>query len=327
MMKRVSHEARKQGLVNLIRAELANAGVRPTDILVIAVSGGPDSMVLVDLLRQIGEREQLVVGHINHGLRKEADRGEELVARYCRKYKLNFATRRVDLGGKPTGIEERARELRYAALQDIARENRANWIVTAHTADDQVETVVANWLRGSAVRGLGGMKLRTGGIIRPLLSVWKKQLLAYAKKQALRYVIDESNSDLQFTRNRIRHQLLPELRKFNKQIDEQLWHSSQIWQQVDGALTDLAKQYFRKIGTNTRGKVVLSISKLRELTPLMQIEVVKLALAGDLAGLERSHFAEVLKILASPKPIVAKRRLGGKLFAGKSHDKITISQR
>jgi len=318
----------KQELTKLVRRELGRVGVGLGDVLVVAVSGGPDSMVLLELLRK--EKDQrIVVVHVNHGLRKEADKEEKIVAGYAKKYKLEFVSRKVSLGSRKTGIEERARDLRYAALQDVAREYGARWIVTAHTADDQVETVIANWLRGSAVRGLGGIRMVSGNIVRPLLNVWKKELLEYAKKHKLRYAIDSSNTNLQFTRNRIRRQLLPQLRKFNSHLDMQILHNSRIWQQADNALGQLAEEFLQKVGERTRAGVVLSISKLKELSPLMQVEVIKAAIrmaGGGLVDLEKTHFVEVMKLIASPKEQVAKRRLGGELFASKAYDKITVSQ-
>lgn len=330
-MRAISNGAGKQGLVNLIRGELVRAGVRPADVVVAAVSGGPDSMVLLSLLEQIyfGRERKLVVAHINHGLRKAAEEEERLVADYAKKHKLQFVSRKISLGGELAGIEERARELRYATLQEIACAHKARWVITAHTADDQVETVIANWLRGSGVRGLGGMHLVAGNIIRPMLNIQKQKLLDYAKKHKLQYAIDESNANLQFTRNRIRHQLLPSLRKFNPQIDSQLWSNSQVWRQVDEALTELARIYLRRVGKVTKDRAVISISKLRELTPLMQVEVVKLSIrmvGGSLTDLGQSHFAEVMKLTASLKQQVKKRRLGGELFASKSYDKITIGK-
>lgn len=330
-MRVISNGARKQSLVNLIRGEMTNAGIKPADVLVVAVSGGPDSMVLLGLLEQVyrENKRKLIVAHINHGLRKAAEEEEGLVADYTKKHKLQFVSRKITLSNKSAGVEERARELRYAILQTIAYAHKARWIVTAHTADDQVETVIANWLRGSGARGLGGMRLVAGNIVRPMLSVQKQRLLDYAKKHKLRYTIDESNANLQFTRNRIRHQLLPSLRKFNPQIDSQLWSSSQVWQQVDEALAELARIYLRRVGKVIKNRVVLSISKLRELTPLMQVEVVKLSIrmvGGSLTDLGQSHFAEVMKLTASSKQQVKKRRLGGELFASKAYDKITVGK-
>lgn len=314
---------KKQGLVTTVKGVLARTGVAPRDVLVVAVSGGPDSMVLLDLLRQLGY--QLVVAHVNHGLRAAADKEEKLVHQYCVDHELDFVSQRVDLGKRKTAIEERARELRYAALARVAKQYQAKWIMTAHTANDQVETVAANWLRGSLVRGLGGMRVVSSNIVRPLLGCWKTDLLAYAKQHQLKYAIDKSNTDPKFTRNRIRYQLLPELRKFNSRLDTNMWRNSWLWQQVDEALGDLAQAYLAKISSQTSAGVALSVSRLQELTPLMQVEVIKRALGGKLTGLTGAHFAEVLKILASPAKVVAKRRLGGGLFVEKSRDKITIS--
>lgn len=313
----------KYDLIKLVRGKLAELTVQGP--LVVAVSGGVDSMVLLDILRQLyrGQEDRLTVVHVNHGLRPEAIKDEKLVADYCKKHGLALVVKQVNLADKSTAIEERARIARYEALREVAKKA---WIVTAHTADDQVETVVGNWLRGSAVRGLAGMRFKSDGIVRPLLAVSKKQLLGYAKQYRLKFAVDKSNFDTKFTRNRIRHELLPILRKFNPQINEQLWQNSQIWEQVDLALVSLAKQYFGRIAKVVGRKTELSVSKLKELTPLMQVEVVKLALPDGLTGLTRLHFEELLKIVASPRKVVTKRRLGGKLFLMKGHDKITISQ-
>jgi tRNA(Ile)-lysidine synthetase-like protein len=311
-------------MITKLREGLVTAGVQPADILVAAVSGGPDSMVMLDGLRTL--KRKLVVVHVNHGLRKEANRDELVVRDYCLKHSLELVVCQLGLGKLKSKIEEIAREKRYEALAQVAQSNGCQWVVTAHTADDQVETVVANWLRGSLVKGLGGIKLRTGMVVRPMLSVTKKQVLAYAKLHKIKYAVDQSNADTKFTRNRIRHELLPELRKFNVKIDEQLLKNSQLWQQVDQALVVLAQYYLKQIGTTKKDQLVLSVSKLKELTPLMQVEVLKVVLDRNLTGIERSHFEEVMKMLASPKSRVAKRRLGGKLFASKAYDKITISQ-
>jgi len=316
---------KKQGLISIIRCELVRAGIRPTDKLVAAVSGGSDSMALLDGLRQLDQ--QVVVVHVNHGLRREADIDEQLVSRYCQQHGLELVVKRVVLGGHKSGVEERARAARYQALAEVMQSSGAVGVATAHTADDQVETVVANWLRGSAIKGLGGMRLVSGKIIRPMLGIRKQQVLDYVKTHRIKFATDQSNQDTQFTRNRIRHELLPILRKYNPQFDAQMWHNAQVWQQADQAVAELAGSYLTRVGKKTRDGWVVSVSKMQELTWLMQGEVIKVAMGNEMVNMERTHFEEAMKILTSPRSVVAKRRLGGKLFMGKSHDKITISHR
>lgn len=303
------------------------AGVRPKDKLLVAVSGGVDSMALLEVMRKLNY--PVTVGHVNHGLRKTAGRDERLVEEYCRKWKTDYLVKKVNLGRKQTGIEERAREARYKALRQMLKEANAKWIVTAHTADDQVETIAGNWLRGSLTRGLGGMRLMSGEVIRPLLGVWKKELMVYAKQHRLKYAVDETNADTKFTRNRIRLQLLPVLRKFNPKLDEQLAANAKLWQETEQALRELARQYFKTLAKVDQRKVTLTVSRLNELTAVMRGEIIKLAVQAvgqDWVDLKKAHLDELMKIAASRELRVAKRRLGGKLFCSKAYGKITISQ-
>lgn len=167
LAERVRAYARKEGLW------------RSGDAVLAAVSGGPDSMALLDVLTLIGGEWnlKLVVGHVHHGLRPEADADAEYVKEAAARYRLLYRIRHVDVRGRvaETGesLEEAARELRYAALQEIAREAGAQRIATGHTADDQAETVLMRILRGTGVAGLAGILPQRGPVIRPLLPVWR----------------------------------------------------------------------------------------------------------------------------------------------------------
>lgn len=323
---------RKQDLTNLLKGKLLAAGVRAGETLVLAVSGGPDSMALLDSMAALQQDYNLylVVVHVNHGLRPAASRDEKIVAQYCQKHELLLVVKRVSIRGRLGGsrIEERARELRYKALRQVASKTRSRFILTAHNQDDQVETIVLNFLRGSGLRGLGGMREVSDDILRPLLSVPKAVLLRYVKRYKIPFAVDVTNRNLQFMRNRVRHRLLPVLRQYNPAIDRLLLQNSYIFDQADIVIENLARHYLNLMRDPKTDKVSVSISRLAELSPFMQVEVIKAAIKevlGGLKNLKKVHFDEIFKLMASEKSKSSKR-LPGKLFVAKAYDKITISQ-
>ena len=184
--------------------------------LVVAVSGGPDSMALLHLLA--AAREQLgldlVVVWVDHGLRpRETPREEELVSGAAQRLDLPFIARRIDAAGhaaeKHRSLEHAARDLRYRVLREECRACSGDCIALAHTADDQAEEILLRMLRGSGRKGVAGMRMRSRDLIRPLLTIDKAELLEWLEEQEIPYALDSSNTDLKFLRNRVRHQLLP----------------------------------------------------------------------------------------------------------------------
>jgi len=325
---------KKQDLSYLMRFELVDAGVKSGEAIVLAVSGGPDSMALLDVARRLQPQVgwNLIVVHINHGLRAQSKQEAKLVKKYCERYDLGCVVKVINLPVRvkqqSTRVEETAREFRYRALRQIVKQKKARLIVTAHNADDQVETIVLNFLRGSGIRGLGGMRNVSGDIIRPWLTVPKRELLQYVKQHKVPFAVDATNTSTKFTRNRVRHKLLPVLREYNSQLDELLLHNSQLFQQADIVLRNDARELLGLMGTGKSGKVNLSISRLSELLPLMRVEVIRMAIeqvAGTTYNWKGSHFAEIAKLMTS-RCLKSQKRLPGKLLVRRAYDKITISQ-
>lgn len=191
--------------------------------VLLGVSGGADSTALVDIMvRFCHTRCPLILGiaTLDHGLRPQAAQETEHVKALAQKHGLELFYDKVFLGEQQTALEERARKVRYQFLQYAAQKFRAYKIVVAHHADDQSETVLMHLLTGSSVQGLSGMRLkrqlhRNSNIylIRPLLQVRKEALLAYLRQQRLKWCEDTSNTDLAFTRNRMRHIIIPFLQR------------------------------------------------------------------------------------------------------------------
>ena len=210
---------------------------------VVAVSGGVDSMVLLDLLSKKSGVE-VVVAHFNHGIRPDSDLDERLVAKTARRYSLLFEVGYGKLGPKTS--EGQARRARYAYLKDLERKHKANGIITAHHQDDLIETALINILRGTGRQGLSAIHSKE--IIRPLLNVPKKEILNYAQSHNIKWREDKTNTDLTYLRNYIRYKIMPGLStkkradiirnldkvaKINEIIDQEIATLSQSSTQLD----------------------------------------------------------------------------------------------
>ncbi|MCO6454509.1 MAG: tRNA lysidine(34) synthetase TilS [Pirellulaceae bacterium] len=221
--------------------------------VLVAVSGGTDSVALLRALhaQRLAGAGRLVVAHYNHRWRDESDAEAQFVDQLCRQ--LGLPCVEGHPRNSPTRRDEAtARRLRYEFLRAEARRLGARYVAMAHTADDQVETILHRILRGTGVAGLSGMPrvrpLSTGcGLIRPLLGVWRNQLRAYLEGLRQPACEDPSNSDLRYRRNRIRHELLPHLAKnYNPRVAEAILRLGQLAADAEGALDAAVEQLHRQ---------------------------------------------------------------------------------
>jgi tRNA(Ile)-lysidine synthase len=177
---------------------------------IVAVSGGVDSVVLLDILSKKDDL-QLVVAHVDHGIRDDSGKDALFVENLAEKYKLPFELVQLKLGKDAS--EDEARQKRYKFLEELAKKYDAQ-IATAHHKDDIIETMIINILRGTGWRGL--CSLRSGNVYRPLLAMEKQQLIDYAKESNLRWQEDSTNIDTTYLRNHIRHKIMAK-------IDKEAW--------------------------------------------------------------------------------------------------------
>lgn len=211
------------------------------DNIAVAFSGGADSVMLLDFISK--EYKNVCAVHINHLIReKEAFRDEAFAREFCRQRNIDFFCERTDVPSKKQkgeSIEEAARRLRYEALERIAKENSITAILTAHHADDNAETVLFNLVRGSG--GIKGIPPSRGIYKRPILCLTKKEILTYCRENNLNYVIDSTNNDTDYTRNFIRHKIMPELNRINPLSSEAILRACEISQKED-AFLDLSAE-------------------------------------------------------------------------------------
>jgi len=210
----------------------------PGERVVVAVSGGPDSLALLSVLREIlpAVPLHLTVAHFDHAWRPDSQDDRDFVASMAAKWGYEFQTARA-AGGTPH-TESAARTARYAFLRRIAGETNSTAIALGHTQDDQVETLLLHLLRGSGSRGLGAMRRRDRDLARPLLDISRHQIETYLARLHLTPRRDPSNEDPRFTRNRLRQQLLPAIDAFDSGARELLARTADILGEEDRYLDD-----------------------------------------------------------------------------------------
>ncbi len=210
--------------------------LEPGDRVFCAVSGGADSVALLFALYLLRESLgiKLEAAHFNHRLRgEESDRDEAFVQALCHRFDIPLSQGGGRVTPGPKGLEAAAREARYAFFDTLPGK-----IATAHTADDNAETVLLHLIRGTSLKGLGGIRPRRGRIIRPLLTVTRQEILDFLKEYHLSFVNDSSNDTDAFLRNRIRHHVMPLLRRENPRIGENLSAMALLLRQDEQALQE-----------------------------------------------------------------------------------------
>jgi len=274
--------------------------------IVLGVSGGPDSVCLLEVLAKIAPKYdlELIVAHVNYGLRgKDSDKDEEFVRELAEKHNLEIAV----LNPKNTkATENNLREIRYNFFEEVRKENAFDFVAVAHNADDQAETFLMRVMRGSGLTGLSAMKYKSGKIIRPMLGISRKEILNYLDRTDKTYRTDRTNKKNLFFRNKVRNQLIPYLEKnFNPQLRKTILGAvSSIAEDAD-LLEKIASEIYRTDRTNkTDSASSLSVKKLMDLHPALQRRIILKAVEKakkDLKDIDAAHVEEILKALKSTK--------------------------
>jgi tRNA(Ile)-lysidine synthase len=292
------------------------------DRILIAVSGGPDSVALLHILCDLRDELglHLEVAHLQHGIRgAEAAADARFVAELAEKLQLPFHLKEVDLpqmksdAGKGN-LEALARAERYHFFGDIAQQRRLDKVATAHTQDDQAETMLMWFLRGAGAKGLGGMaplqKLRVAGgettqelvVVRPLLEISKAELLQYLSDRQFAYRMDKSNQDPAFLRNWIRTELLPMIgRRIDPRVPVRLGQLGELLRDENSYLDDLARERL----TGLLGKDELTRGGLLDVPTALRRRILRLWIKqtrGQLRGLDFVHIEEMLRLIAQGPP-------------------------
>jgi tRNA(Ile)-lysidine synthase len=267
--------------------------------IIIGVSGGPDSVCLLDFLAKMKAKYELelIVAHVNYELRgKDSDKDEKFVRELAKKNGLRAEVLKPQAKAKVS--ENTLRNLRYSFFEKLREENNFDLIAVAHNQDDQAETVLMRLIRGASLKGLSGMKAKNDFVIRPLLQTTRSEILEYLRANKLKFRIDKTNNANVFLRNKIRNQLIPYIeQRFNHAFKKTLAESAAAFGDDEYFLNSLAKKYYQK-------GLASSAKKLLSLADSLQKRVLLLAIQekrGDLENIESAHIQEIIKALQSTK--------------------------
>lgn len=235
--------------------------------MLVAVSGGPDSVVLLDALHREGFF--VVIAHCNFHLRGEASNEDaEFVKSLSNKYQVpycqvDFDTER-EAEERGVSIEMAARDLRYGWFEQVAEEWQCERIAVAHNADDVVETFFLNLTRGTGLQGLSGMAELRGRIVRPLLKVSRRQIMEYIAENQLEYRIDATNLETIYTRNKIRHKIVPQFEEINPSFLDTMGNNMRFIASAQNIVEVYASEAYKRVVSNEGGRVIFDLNVLKE---------------------------------------------------------------
>jgi len=277
--------------------------LKANEHILVAVSGGPDSVALLHILYKLRNKYNLRLGvvHYEHGIRgesslKDAIFVESLAQKLNLPFYIEHGNTKVYAKEKKLSLEAAARYLRYDFFERVLKDTKADKLALGHTADDQVEEILRRLLRGTAWAELAGMEIKRDKYIRPLLEIYKKDILAALEVEKIPYMIDVTNLDLRFLRNRIRHQLIPLLLKFNPRFKQNLLEMASIWREenawMEMAVKNALKECMEKIGK----KYCINLTLFDNYHPALQRRLLSKILQELSLPYTRRHLENLMQL-------------------------------
>lgn len=308
--KRSKTCVKTDGLINKVKGTIDRYNMlKKGDIVLVAVSGGPDSVCLLEVLNYLKDeyRLSLHVAHLNHKFRKDAEKEAEFVRKLAEEKGIASTIEAIDVKSycikKGLSKQEGAREVRYDFLKKTADKIGATRIATGHTADDQAETFLMRLIRGSGSSGLSAIPPVRGRIIRPLIEIKKSEALGFLKENNIRYVKDPTNIRPVYLRNKIRLELLPLLvKRFNPNIASTLCREADILREDEAFLNGIADAVFKEmVMVQEKGSITLNYLRFNRLHPAIKKRVVRRAVAELTGGLKRISYLHITSAIDAIK--------------------------
>lgn len=272
------------------------------DRILVGFSGGADSMTLLCVLLEITDKKNVRAFHVNHMLRgKEADADEDFCRCFCNSKDIPFSSVRVDVASASngSGTEEKARDMRYSALISEARRTGCSKIALAHTASDNLETVIFNLSRGAGLSGMRGIRPKRAAeefeIIRPLILCTRDETEGYANENSLPFCTDKTNSDTHYTRNFIRHKIVPLIKEINPAVEERISVSSGLFSADEEYLSLLSEDFIDRHGIKSSCDVSLLTSLPPSLFSRVMAKMYETVCKKNLEAKHISDIAELVK--------------------------------
>ena len=297
--------------------------INENDKVLIGVSGGPDSISLLNILHELGYN--ICTAHINHGIRENADNDEKFVKEFCEKRNIPCFIKKVKLKEIESDMttEELGRKIRYDFFDEIVKQENCTKIATAHNANDNAETVLMNMIRGTGLSGLKGIDISRDKIIRPLLEITRSEIEEYCQSENLNPCHDESNDQTIYTRNKIRLELIPYIEKnINSNIVNNINRMAEIISSEEEYIKRQVNiAYEDTLIAEEEGRTVCNLKKFNQYDNVIQkrliIKYITKAL-GNAKDIERVHIEDILKL--------CKNNVGGKYLTPNKYIKVAVNK-
>ena len=333
--------------MNRLLEKVSKANViQKEDRIVVGVSGGADSVCLLRILCEFRKKDgiYLCVVHVNHGIRgEEADRDEKFVQELCGKWKVDFQSVRVNVPelAKQQGLseEEAGRMVRYQEFQKVCMQRQCNKIAVAHNLEDNAETILHHIFRGTGLDGLVGMSFENGRIIRPLLSVSRKEIEQYLDEINQEYQTDSTNLSTKYTRNKLRLELIPYIEKeISPQAVNHIVAMANRVKEVKDFLEEESEQAFLQVVRRENNQLIILEEPIRAYGSAVQKEIIRQAVfqqAGQRKDITAKHIESVLELFEKqvskeimlPYHLTAKREYEGiRIFSDRTDEKSHLAE-
>ena len=302
------------------------------DKIVLGVSGGPDSIAMLDILKDLRNKFEfeIYVCHLNHMIRgQDAINDQKYVEQYCNKNQIEFFTKNVNIieisNNQKIGTEECGRNARYNFFEEILEKTKSNKIATAHNKNDNAETVLMHLLRGSGISGLKGIKpIRNNKFIKPLIECDRKEIEEYCKQKNLNPCIDKTNFENTYTRNKIRNIVIPYIKKeFNPNIIETLSRLSEVVSSEDEFLDRITQKEFENIVLlENEHQIDLKLKEFNLLDNVIKNRLILLTtkkIFGTVNGIEKINIDDIIKM--------CKKNIGNKFLMPNKNLKVMVKDK
>lgn len=287
--------------------EILSEKIQPQDKILLGISGGPDSIFLFHQLKNYSKN--LYLAHLNHNLRATAKKEETFIQ------KLHDSEKTFIKNANFTNFtEEKGRKARYEFFEKLANEHKIKWILTAHHADDNLETILLNLTRGANISGLTGIPQLHKNIFRPLLTITKKEIISYLKAKKLPFIIDKSNENNAYSRNKIRNLVIPILKEINPSLEKTVAENIKPLKELEKFIEEKAQNWLKRNPN-------LEVAKFNSLKLALKRRIIleiHRKNCGHTQNIENIHIEEILELIEK-KSGNKKKKLGQITFAIKNH--------
>ena len=303
------------------------------DKLVLGVSGGPDSIAMLNILNDLRIEKDIeldfniVVAHINHMIRDEAIEDENFVKKFCEEKGIEFYSKSIDVkklaNTNKISTEEAGRNARYDFFDEILDYTNSNKIAIAHNKNDKAETIIMNFMRGSGITGLKGIEPKRKKYIRPLIECERTEIENYCKEKNLDPRIDKTNFENEYTRNKIRNILIPYIKKeFNPNIIKGINNLSEIVTEEQNYLEKIVNNIYSQIKIEeTKEKVILDLKEFNKQDTIIKKRILLISISrifGTSKNIERIHIEDIIKL--------CERNIGNKYLTPNKNVKVFVNK-